>query len=71
MFITDDCLGKQCNVHIILSKEGVIGEDLRAEGYQPLCEAAVKAIRKASIPAAPDDETYEYFRRPTLDFMPR
>ncbi|WP_414636971.1 cell envelope integrity TolA C-terminal domain-containing protein [Acerihabitans sp.] len=43
---------------------------MRAEGYQPLCDAAKKAVRHADLPAAPDAEVYEIFKRPTGEFMP-
>ncbi|HIF5496489.1 MULTISPECIES: cell envelope integrity TolA C-terminal domain-containing protein [Klebsiella] len=33
-----------------------------------LCKAAISAITRAKIPAAPDDETYQRVKHSALDF---
>ncbi len=70
LFIERDFKGKECNVHLTISKEGVVGDEIKAKGYKPLCEAALKASRSADIPPAPDNETYERFKSVTVDFKP-
>ncbi len=69
-FIERDFKGKECNIHLTMSKEGVIGDEMQAEGYKPLCDAALKAFRSADIPPAPDNETYERFKSVTVDIKP-
>lgn len=69
LFLEDDFRGKTCEVRIKMSRNGKIN-DMQAEGYQPLCDAAVKAIQNAEIPVPPDDETYESFKASIMSFEP-
>ncbi|CAM3886226.1 cell envelope integrity protein TolA [Serratia silvae] len=68
-FIEDDYRGKTCDVSIKMSKDGLV-YDLQGNGYPPLCEAAIKAIKNADIPAPYDDETYQQFKKTVLTFKP-
>ncbi|HEJ9058778.1 TPA: hypothetical protein SML50_003069 [Serratia fonticola] len=69
LFIKDDYRGKTCDVNIKMSKDGKV-YDLQGNGYPPLCEAAIKAINNADIPAPYDDETYQQFKQTVLSFQP-
>ncbi|WP_411752163.1 cell envelope integrity TolA C-terminal domain-containing protein [Serratia sp. (in: enterobacteria)] len=68
-FIKDDYLGKTCDVNIKMSKDGKV-YDLQGNGYLPLCEAAIKAIKNADIPAPYDDDTYQQFKQTVITFQP-
>ncbi|AYM90088.1 cell envelope integrity protein TolA [Serratia fonticola] len=69
LFIEDDYRGKTCDINIKMSKDGKV-YDLQGNGYPPLCEAAIKAIKNADIPAPYDDETYHQFKQTVLSFQP-
>ncbi|WP_025121169.1 MULTISPECIES: cell envelope integrity protein TolA [unclassified Serratia (in: enterobacteria)] len=68
-FIGDNYRGKTCDVTIKMSKDGLI-YDAQGSGYPPLCEAALKAIKNADIPAPPDDETYQRIKKTIITFQP-
>ncbi len=70
MFNESDFSGKQCNVLIKMSKKGVIVNELQAEGYKPLCEAALNALRNADTPPAPDNLIYERFKSLAVQVKP-
>jgi colicin import membrane protein len=38
------------------------------EGDERLCKAAISAITRAKIPAAPDEKTYQMLKNATIDF---
>ncbi|XBS68887.1 cell envelope integrity protein TolA [Acerihabitans sp. KWT182] len=71
IYIENDFIGKECIISTTLSKQGVVGDDVKTKGYKPLCEAAVTAIKNAAIPPVPDDEIYERFKTLTIDFKPQ
>jgi len=69
LFIEDDYRGKTCEINIKMSKDGKV-YGVQGNGYPALCEAAIKAIKNADIPAPYDDETYQQFKQAVLLFQP-
>ncbi|WP_337263062.1 MULTISPECIES: cell envelope integrity protein TolA [unclassified Serratia (in: enterobacteria)] len=63
--------GKECDVSFSMDRNGTVINISAIEGYQPLCEAGIKAIKNAEIPAPPDDEVYKHFQRLVISFKPK
>ena len=60
--------GKSCSIRIDLQPDGSVNKATAKEGDARLCKAAISAITRAKIPAAPDDESYQRFKNADLDF---
>lgn len=60
--------GKTCVIRISLQPDGLVNNATAKEGDEKLCKAAISAITRAQIPAAPDEETYQRFKNANLDF---
>ncbi|TKI05529.1 cell envelope integrity protein TolA [Martelella alba] len=70
LYLNEDFYGKDCILHVTFLKTGQVSKNLRAEGYAPLCQAAVKAVRKADIPAVRDRKYKACPRQIVLDIKP-
>ncbi|MGT4452305.1 cell envelope integrity TolA C-terminal domain-containing protein [Klebsiella pneumoniae] len=51
-----------------LQPDGSVNSATAKEGDAKLCKAAISAITRAKIPAAPDNETYQRVKNAALDF---
>ncbi|MND10665.1 cell envelope integrity inner membrane protein TolA [compost metagenome] len=60
--------GKTCSIRISLQPDGSVNSATVKEGDAKLCKAAISAITRAKIPAAPDDKTYQRVKNAALDF---
>jgi len=68
MYEPDAYKGKTCSIRISLQPDGSVNSATAKEGDAKLCKAAISAITRAKIPAAPDDETYQRVKNAALDF---
>ena len=68
MYEPDIYKGKICSIRISLQPDGSVNNATVKDGDIKFCKAAISAITRAKIPAAPDDETYQTFNNATLDF---
>ncbi|MHA8984157.1 cell envelope integrity protein TolA, partial [Klebsiella pneumoniae] len=68
MYEPDAHKGKTCSIRISLQPDGSVNSATAKEGDAKLCKAAISAITRAKIPAAPDDETYQRVKNADLDF---
>ncbi|WP_071838316.1 cell envelope integrity protein TolA [Klebsiella pneumoniae] len=59
MYEPDAYKGKTCSIRIYLQPDGSVNSATAKEGDAKLCKAAISAITRAKIPAAPDNETYQ------------
>ncbi|MGE1945765.1 cell envelope integrity TolA C-terminal domain-containing protein [Klebsiella pneumoniae] len=59
---------KTCSIRIYLQPDGSVNSATAKEGDAKLCKAAISAITRAKIPAAPDNETYQRVKNAALDF---
>ncbi|EJG2384219.1 TPA: cell envelope integrity protein TolA [Klebsiella michiganensis] len=60
--------GKNCVINISLQPDGSVNDATAKEGDERLCKAAISAITRAKIPAAPDEKTYQMLKNATIDF---
>lgn len=68
MYGADMYAGKNCVLQISMQRDGKIN-DVNAQGGDPaLCQAALKAVQVAEIPAPPTDEIYNKVKNAQLDF---
>lgn len=70
MYLKDDFYGKRCDMKLKLSNNGSISDVTEVDGYQPLCNAALKAAKSAKMPTFPDGETYKRLKTLILTFRP-
>ena len=68
MYEPDAYKGKTCSIRIYLQPDGSVNSATAKEGDAKLCKAAISAITRAKIPAAPDNETYQRVKNAALDF---
>ena len=68
MYEPDAYKGKTCSIRISLQPDGSVNSATANDGDEKLCKAAIAAIIRAKIPAAPDNETYQKFKNAALDF---
>ncbi|EOL8938628.1 cell envelope integrity protein TolA [Cronobacter dublinensis] len=61
--------GKACTLRITLQRNGLINSAMAEKGDAEFCRALVSAVKRAKIPAAPDEETWRAFRKTQLDFI--
>ncbi|EKM5762243.1 hypothetical protein R2293_004254 [Cronobacter turicensis] len=61
--------GKACTLRMTLQRNGLINSVMAEKGDAEFCTALVSAVKRAKIPAAPDDETWRAFRKTRLDFI--
>jgi len=60
--------GKVCSIRLTLQRDGTV-ISATAEGGDPeFCKAALLAVKRAKIPAAPDERTWQVFNNALLDF---
>lgn len=71
MFEPERFSRKTCDFKITLDRSGKVTSITAVDGYPPLCEAGVRAIKAADIPAPPDDETYQVFKSSIIEFKPQ
>nr|WP_275892396.1 cell envelope integrity TolA C-terminal domain-containing protein [Klebsiella variicola] len=55
-------------MRISLQPDGSVNSATAKEGDAKFCKAAISAMTRAKIPAAPDDETYQRVKNTALDF---
>lgn len=60
--------GKACSIRIHLQPDGLLTGAEVEDGDPDFCQAALDATRKAKIPPAPDDKTYQVFKNAVLNF---
>lgn len=70
MFELERFSGKVCDIKVSLNRSGKVTHITAVGGYPPLCEAGIKAIKSADIPAPPDEETYLVFKESILEIKP-
>ncbi|HHT0471743.1 cell envelope integrity protein TolA [Klebsiella variicola] len=68
MYEPDAYKGKTCSIRISLQPDGSVNSATAKEGDAKFCKAAISAMTRAKIPAAPDDETYQRVKNTALDF---
>ncbi|MCS5782104.1 hypothetical protein LNP24_28250 [Klebsiella pneumoniae subsp. pneumoniae] len=54
MYEPDAYKGKTCSIRIYLQPDGSVNSATAKEGDAKLCKAAISAITRAKIPAAPE-----------------
>ncbi|MCX9019078.1 cell envelope integrity protein TolA [Citrobacter portucalensis] len=68
IYDADMYAGNNCVLQISMQRDGKIN-DVTAQGGDPaLCQAAIKAVQVAEIPAPPTDEIYNKVKNARLDF---
>ena len=60
--------GKSCVLQIDMQRNGIIKGVKMMEGDPTLCQAAIKAVQGADIPAPATDEIYNKVKNAKLDF---
>lgn len=70
MVFDESFKGKECDLSIKLQRDGTI-TDVKSEGGDiALCSAAIDAVKKARIPAPPNDEVWDAFKNTSMTFKP-
>ncbi|UIW20224.1 cell envelope integrity protein TolA [Serratia entomophila] len=62
--------GKTCDLKINLDREGKVTSVIAVDGDPLLCEAGIKGMKAADIPAPPDEQTYQAFKASIIEFKP-
>lgn len=63
--------GKTCDLRIKLMPNGFLVSVIAVGGDPELCQAAVSAAKRATIPKAPSLQVYEIFKNTKLEFLPQ
>lgn len=61
--------GKKCTIWITILRDGMVMNATAEKGDLGLCQAALSAVTRAKIPPAPDDGTWQIFKKAPLDFV--
>ncbi|MGU3412680.1 cell envelope integrity protein TolA [Enterobacteriaceae bacterium C34A] len=60
---------KKCTVRMAFERDGTVTSTQAEEGGDPaLCKAIQKAVAKAKMPPAPNEQIYQMFNNEPLDF---
>lgn len=70
MYDADKYKGKRCEIAFQMDKTGLVFMIHKGNGYAPLCEQGIIAIKKAKIPAPPNDKLYQMFKHSIVEFAP-
>ena len=62
--------GKPCTVQLTLQRNGMVENTIIEKGDADSCKILLTAINQASIPAAPDEQSWQKFRKMAVDFIP-
>lgn len=62
--------GKSCTVRLSLKRNGVVENATVEKGDAAFCKVLLTAINQASIPEAPDEQSWQKFRNMVVDFIP-
>lgn len=60
--------GKVCSIRLTLQRDGTVISATAEDGDPELCKAALLAVKRAEIPAAPDEKTWQVFNNALMDF---
>jgi colicin import membrane protein len=60
--------GKKCTIWISVLRDGMVMNATAEKGDPELCQAALSAVTRAKIPPAPDEQTWQTFKKTPLDF---
>ena len=66
----DSWQGQKCSVRFMLQRDGTVQEPTVESGDRPFCAQVMSALKKANIPPAPDEKTYQTFSHVVLDVKP-
>lgn len=70
LYEPDKYKGKRCEIAFQMDKTGLVFMIDKGNGYAPLCEQGIIAIKQAKIPAPPNDKLYQIFKRSIVEFAP-
>ncbi|WP_079971328.1 cell envelope integrity protein TolA [Salmonella enterica] len=70
MYNPESYKGQVCTIRISLARDGLVSKATAESGNQELCHAALMAVKKANIPPAPDEKTWQILKNVPLDFKP-
>jgi len=62
--------GKSCTVRLSLKRNGMVENATVEKGDADFCKILLTAINQASIPAAPDEQSWQQFSNMVVDFIP-
>lgn len=62
--------GQKCSVRFTLQRDGTVQDPTVESGDRPFCAQVMSALKKANIPPAPDEKTYQTFSHVVLDVKP-
>jgi TolA protein len=51
--------GQKCSVRFMLQRDGTVQDPTVESGDRPFCAQVMSALKKANIPPAPDEKTYQ------------
>jgi len=63
--------GKTCELTLSIQRDGTLTHVTPRTGDLALCNAAIKAIKSATLPTPPSDEVYNAFQNPIILFKPQ